>query len=79
MRTLRPGEPRKCGSTLQFLSDKFPRHIDLALGVLDDDPGVRPVMHIFTGSKAPWYEIEDGLPQHGAWHWSEAPAAGFGG
>ena len=35
-----------------------------ALGVLDDDPGVRPAMHIFVGSKAPWLEIADGLPQH---------------
>jgi hypothetical protein len=63
---------RQCGSTLQFLSAKFPDDIDIALGVLDDDPGVRPVMHIFTGSKAPWYEIEDHLPQHAAW--PKAPA-----
>jgi hypothetical protein len=33
------------------------------MGALDDDPGVRPSRHIFTGSKAPWYEIEDELPQ----------------
>ncbi len=58
---------RKCGSTLQFLSEKFPQEIDIALGTLDDDPGVRPVMHIFTGSKAPWYEIGDRLPQHEGW------------
>jgi hypothetical protein len=32
-------------------------------GPLDDDPGARPVAHIFTGSKAPWYEIRDALPQ----------------
>jgi hypothetical protein len=31
-------------------------------GCLDADPGVRPVAHIFAGSKAPWFEIEDGLP-----------------
>jgi hypothetical protein len=36
------------------------------LGNLDGDPGVRPTMHIFTGSKAPWWEIRDGLPQHAA-------------
>jgi len=30
---------------------------------LDDDPGVRPESHIFVGSKAPWYDITDDLPQ----------------
>jgi hypothetical protein len=33
------------------------------VGTLDDDPGVRPSRHIFVGSKAPWYEIGDALPQ----------------
>lgn len=34
------------------------------LGVLDDDPEIRPGFHIFVGSKAPWFEITDDLPQH---------------
>jgi hypothetical protein len=33
------------------------------VGVLDDDPGVRPVLHMFVADIAPWYEIEDRLPQ----------------
>jgi hypothetical protein len=33
-------------------------------GNLDHDPGMRPQMHIFVGSKAPWYEIHDALPRH---------------
>lgn len=32
-------------------------------GTLDDDPGLKPAMHIFTASKAPWYDITDTLPQ----------------
>jgi hypothetical protein len=36
----------------------------IALGVLDEDPGVRAERHIFVGSKAPWFEITDDLPQH---------------
>ncbi len=35
----------------------------IAAGTLDDDPGVRPALHIFTGSKAPWWEIRDELAQ----------------
>jgi hypothetical protein len=35
-----------------------------AMGSLDDDPGVRPLRHEFVGSKAPWYDITDSLPQY---------------
>tara|TARA_B100000315_G_scaffold245638_1_gene271794 strand:- start:480 stop:644 length:165 start_codon:yes stop_codon:yes gene_type:complete len=33
------------------------------LGCLDDDPGQGADDHIFTGSKAPWYDIGGDLPQ----------------
>ena len=36
-------------------------------GALDDDPGIRPSEHIFVGSKAPWFEISDELPQFEEW------------
>jgi hypothetical protein len=54
----------RCGSTLQWLRETTPEIVDVALGVLDDDPGVRPSHHLFVGSKAPWHEITDHLPQH---------------
>lgn len=57
---------RRCGSTLQFRSARRPDSVELAAGTLDDDPGVKPAYHIFVGSKAPWFEITDGLPQHAA-------------
>lgn len=53
----------RCGSTLQFVRsgrDAF----GLAVGTLDDDPGVRPTYQIWTGDKAPWWHLEDGLPSH---------------
>lgn len=28
------------------------------------DPGVRAERHVFVGSKAPWFDITDPLPQH---------------
>ena len=52
-----------CGSTLQWITDDRPDALDVAIGTLDDDPGIRPSLHIFTASKAPWFEITDGLPQ----------------
>jgi hypothetical protein len=32
-------------------------------GLLDVDPDVRPMRHIFVKAKAPWFEILDDLPQ----------------
>jgi hypothetical protein len=32
-------------------------------GLFDGDPETQPFRHIFVGMKAPWYEIQDGLPQ----------------
>jgi hypothetical protein len=55
---------RQCGSNLQFISEKRPTTLSLALGTLDDDPEVQGSLHIFVGSKAPWFEITDDLPQH---------------
>jgi len=53
----------RCGSPLLSRFDDRPEVYGLPLGCLDLDPGVRPAMHIFVGSKAPWYEIGDSLPQ----------------
>jgi hypothetical protein len=30
---------------------------------LEDDPGIRPMAHVFAGSRAPWTAITDDLPQ----------------
>jgi len=35
----------------------------VAMGSLLDAPSIRPTSHIFVGSKAPWFEITDDLPQ----------------
>jgi len=54
---------KACGSSLQFIRQSRPEGFWLAAGTLDDDPGVRPTHHLFVGSKAPWCEIADRLPQ----------------
>jgi hypothetical protein len=53
-----------CGSTLITKFDEFPEVIAITLGTLDDDPGIRPEMHVYVAEKAPWYEITDNLKQH---------------
>ena len=54
---------RACGSALPIVN----RELDFAeipAGVLDDDPGTRPLRHIFTARKAQWFDITDNLPRH---------------
>ena len=55
---------RVCGSPMVNSWDPEPNSHGLAMGSLDDDPGVRARCHVFVGSKAPWYEIADSLPQY---------------
>ncbi len=47
--------------------------VSVPAGLLDADPGVRPRLHVFTSSKAPWWEINDDLPQHEKWVPGYAP------
>lgn len=52
-----------CGSSLFSLRYDLSR-AHIWLGTVDGDPGVRPSLHVFIGSKAPWFEITDSLPQY---------------
>ncbi len=54
---------RNCGSPVPAQLEGTDS-LTLSLGTLDQDPGKRVVHHIFTASKAPWYEICDDLPQY---------------
>jgi len=38
--------------------------VRVAMGSLVETPLIRPSAHIFVGSRAPWYEIRDDLPQY---------------
>jgi|SRR5215208_503906 len=51
-----------CGSLL-FSVVREGAYVHVALGSLIDTPTIRPTEHIFVGSKAPWFEITDDLPQ----------------
>jgi hypothetical protein len=51
-----------CGSLL-FSVVREGEYVHVALGSLVDAPSIRPTEHIFVGSKAPWFEITDDLPQ----------------
>jgi hypothetical protein len=53
----------RCGSCGSFLFSVVGARVHVAMGSLVDAPTIRPTEHIFVGSKAPWFEITDDLPQ----------------
>ena len=65
-----PGSVRKfcrtCGSMVPGQAP-YLATVSIPAGLFDDDPAVRPRLHVFTSSKAPWNEITDDLPQHPKW------------
>lgn len=52
-----------CGSLL-YSRVREGEWVHVAMGTLVDAPSIQPSAHIFVGSKAPWYDITDNLPQY---------------
>ncbi|MEE9218934.1 MAG: GFA family protein [Acidobacteriota bacterium] len=55
---------RTCGSIIRCWSDDDPNLMEIAAGTLDTRLDQKPLSHIWVRSKVPWYEIQDGQPQH---------------
>lgn len=53
-----------CGSSL--FGGTWPKgeEVSIRLGSVDGDPGIRPRVHTFVDSRAPWDEIADNLPRY---------------
>ncbi|MGH8766048.1 MAG: GFA family protein [Burkholderiales bacterium] len=52
-----------CGSPIYSHGEKTSHVVSVRSGTLRQDPGLRVAYHAFVASKAPWVEINDGLPQ----------------
>ncbi len=52
----------RCGSPVPDPSATS-EWFEIAAGLLDDDPQLRPMRHIMVEHKSPWYSIDDALPQ----------------
>jgi len=57
---------RACGSSLFFAHAAVPQFVWVATGTLDDDTAkdIAPDAHVFVGSKASWWSIDDELSQN---------------
>jgi hypothetical protein len=55
---------RRCGTCFSLVYwTGYESKIRVPYGSLIDEPALKPMAHMFVGSKAPWYEILDDLPQ----------------
>ena len=52
-----------CGSPVYSRRPVDPDTWRVRLATLDGDPERRPLAHVWTSSKAPWFQITDTLPQ----------------
>lgn len=56
---------RTCGSTLFYESPRWADEVHIARANLDDEIGPSPSGHVYVDHKAPWWPIDDSLPQYG--------------
>lgn len=61
----------RCGACFSLLY-WTPRdgYFRVPYGTLVDEPTLKPMGHMFVGSKASWDQILDALPQHDEYPWS---------
>ena len=63
---------RRCGNCFSLLYwTGSEGKIRVPYGSLVDEPNLKAMAHTFVGSKASWYEILDGLPQHDGYPWPD--------
>jgi hypothetical protein len=53
-----------CGSYLTFESEDTPQEVSINTASLDEPARFAPQMHIFSGSRIPWFATADTLPQY---------------
>jgi hypothetical protein len=60
------GYGARCGCCHSFLFSavRARQYLHVSLGVVSGTPGRLPDHHVYVGSKAPWYQITDTLPQY---------------
>ncbi len=55
---------RTCGTIVTCWSEGDKETLEISASSLDTPTDKRPEYHIFVRSKASWYDIKDGRPQH---------------
>ena len=53
-----------CGSNIMFFNKNKSEKYYISVGALNGDISLPQAHHVYVGSKASWYEIDDNLKQH---------------
>jgi hypothetical protein len=64
---------RRCGSPVFSRRTALPDIVRVRAGLLASPAGLQLGFHQHVGSKADWWPLDDGLPQHPAWPPAGAP------
>ena len=54
----------RCGTQLTYRNEKWPDHVDVTIGSLDEPDRVKPADHIWMEDAPGWDRPGDGLPCH---------------
>jgi hypothetical protein len=54
----------RCGTPLTWQAVGNPALVDVSIASLDDPAAVAPSIHLWTGSRIPWFETADHLPRY---------------
>jgi hypothetical protein len=65
----RPRDPLRGVPLASVLDSACGASVRVPYGSLVDEPALKPTAHMFVGSKAPWHQITDDLPQHDEYPW----------
>jgi hypothetical protein len=55
---------KHCGSNIMVALEDEAEALYIAMGTINGNPSLPKGYHIYVGSKAPWYEINDTLEQY---------------
>ena len=59
---VRRGFCRKCGASISYESERWPREVHILVGIMDQPQDFTPQAHVFAKTKLKWLHLEDGLP-----------------
>jgi hypothetical protein len=57
----------ECGSNILAAAKEEPETLYLSMSSVEGNPPLPGGYHAYVGSKAPWHEITDDLPQYEEW------------
>jgi len=64
----------RCGAQIVAADQAGPGLWGIPVGLLEDDPKLRLLGHMYVANKRHWVALDDALPRYGAWPPGSGPA-----